>query len=326
MNESVFNEDYLKSLIDKLSIQNKKVYLAGDFNFDLLNTSTHNDTFDFFDTMMSNFLLPVITIPTKINNGKNTLIDNIFTNQLHPDTKSGNLAINLSDGHLPSFMIIPRQNQNHLPKKHNIFTRSYKNFNKDDFILDYFDNNWNEIIDIDKNDTNWSMENFLNNFNILLDKHMPFKKLTQKQFKQKFKPWVTNEILNKIKEKNKVFQKYLKCNAQVRKLQLYDQFKNLKNEVTHLTRNSKKAYYQKYFSENKNNLQKVWKGIKEIINIKCKNFDNPTCLQVGDETIVNPTEVSNCFNEYFTSVAAEILKKRKIMVQSHTKTTSQTDS
>ena len=43
--------------------------------------------------MMSNFLLPVITIPTKINRGNNTLIDNIFTNHLNPDTKSGNLEI-----------------------------------------------------------------------------------------------------------------------------------------------------------------------------------------------------------------------------------------
>jgi len=42
---------------------------------------------------MSNFFLTVITLPTKIN---------------------------LSDGHLPSFLIIPKQNQNHLPKKHTI--------------------------------------------------------------------------------------------------------------------------------------------------------------------------------------------------------------
>ena len=111
----------------------KKVYIAGDFNFDLLNTDTHSDTFDFFDTMMSNFLLPVITIPTKINRGNHTLIDNIFTNNLNPDTKSGNFEINLSDGHLPSFIITPKQNQNHLPKKHNILIRDKKHFNKDAF-------------------------------------------------------------------------------------------------------------------------------------------------------------------------------------------------
>ena len=78
-----------------------------------------------------------------------------------------------------------------------------------------------------------------------------------------------------------------------------------------MTRNGKKEYYQKYFSENKDNLQKVWKGIKELVNIKSKNYDVPTCLQLDDEHITNPTKVSNTFNKYFTSVAVEILKKRK---------------
>ena len=150
-----------------------------------------------------NFLLPVITLPTKINRGKNTLIDNIFTNQLHPDTKSGNLEINLSDGHLPSFMIIPRQNQNHLPKKHNIFTRNTKIFNKDNFITNYNEINWDEVIDLDKNDVHFSMENFLSKFNILLDGHMPLRKISQRQFKQRCKPWISNHILAKIDEKTK---------------------------------------------------------------------------------------------------------------------------
>ena len=72
---------------------------------------------------MSNFLLPVITIPTKVNQGNHTLIDNNFTNHLNTDTVSGNLEVSLSNGHTPSFIITPRQNQNHLPKKHIIFKR-----------------------------------------------------------------------------------------------------------------------------------------------------------------------------------------------------------
>ena len=33
-----------------------KDLLSGDFNNDLLKVSTHNETFDFFNIMMSNFL------------------------------------------------------------------------------------------------------------------------------------------------------------------------------------------------------------------------------------------------------------------------------
>ena len=48
--------------------------------------------------------------------------------------------------------------------------------------------------------------------------------------------------------------------------------KTLKNEITTLSRQSKKDYYKQYFTENKDNLQKMWKGIKEIINIKSKKL------------------------------------------------------
>ena len=97
MDTNIFNDDYLKDLTDKLSRENKNIYISGDFNFDLLKVAVHNETFDFFDIMMSNFLQPLINIPTKINTVNNTIIDNIFTNNLNPDTKSGNLSIGISD-------------------------------------------------------------------------------------------------------------------------------------------------------------------------------------------------------------------------------------
>ena len=310
MNPSIFTDDYLKDIVDRLSSENKKVYIAGDFNFDLLNLS-HSDTFDFFETMMSNFLLPVITIPTKINRASHTLIDNIFTNNINPDTKTGNLEINLSDGHLPSFIVTPKQNQNHLPKKHNIFTRDKRNFNGDALLTDFRNNNWDEVIDLDKRDVNLSLQNFFSKINNILDSHMPMRKITQREFKQKYKPWITNNILSKIRDKNKIFKKYLACNNNARKDELFTSFKNLKNDITQDIRAGKKIYYQRYFSEHKNNLQKIWKGIKEIINVKSKNYDHPTCIQEGDQNFTDPKKIANSFNDYFSMIADKILQKRK---------------
>ena len=311
MNESEFINEHLKTITDKISNENKKVFIAGDFNFNLLNTSNHDSTFDFFDTMMSNFLLPTITLPTKINRGKNSLIDNIFTNHLNPDSVSGNIELNLSDGHLPSFLIVPRNNQNHLPKKHNIYSRSSKNFNSEAFLQDYHKINWDDTIDIQTNNANTSIVNLLTKFNSLLEIHMPLKKISNRKFKQKFKPWISDQVLSKIDDKNKTLRKYIRAKNPVLKEEFHKKFKDLKNEVTHLLRSGKKEYYKKYFSDNKNNIQKIWKGIKEIINIKSKNFDHPTCLQIGDANITDPTAICNSFNDYFTSIADNILAKRK---------------
>ena len=311
MNANSFVDDHLKGIVDKISFENKKVFIAGDFNFNLLNVGAHSDTYDFFDTMMSNFLLPVITIPTKINRVHNSLIDNIFTNHLNPDTKSGNIELSLSDGHLPSFIITPRLNQNHIPKKHNVFKRDARNYSPDDLMSDYLNVNWDEVIDSNKKDANLSMNNFLGKFNKLLDKHMPLRKVTNREFKQKFKPWISSGILAKIRDKGKKFSKYIKCKDPDRRAELYTNFKLLKNEITQDIRSGKKSYYRKYFTEHKNNLQKIWKGIKEIINIKSKNYDHPTSIQVGDKNITDPVHISNSFNDYFTSIADNILRKRK---------------
>ena len=118
------------------------------------------------------------------------------------------------------------------------------------------------MIDLSKVDVNFSMNNFMTKINKILDTHMPLRKITQKEFKQKFKPWISYIILNKIRDKNKIFNKYMSCKNEARKAELYSNFKILKNEITRDTRTSKKAYYQKYFNEHKGNLQKNWKGIK----------------------------------------------------------------
>ena len=309
MNGSEFVDDYMKPLNEKLQNENKKIFIAGDFNFDLSKTS-HQDSFDFFENMMANFLMPVITLPTKINPKRHSIIDNIFTNQINPDMKSGNLSIGISD-HIPSFLVIPKDNQNHLPKKHNLYTRNTKNFDHVGFTTDYNNINWDTELEAHKEDVNHSSRIFMNKINNLLDKYMPLRKLTNSEHKRRYKPWISDDILNKINIKNRTFNKLRKCKNPDTKTRLQNEYKQLKNELTENTRQSKKDYYNKYFTENANNLQKVWKGIKEIINIKSKNYAQPTCIVDKGKTFTEPTDIANSFNKYYASIADEILKKRK---------------
>ena len=114
-----------------------------------------------------------------------------------------------------------------------------------------------------------------------------------------------------MKKKNVAFQKYMNCKDPQRKEALKTEYKIIKNETTRLTRQSKKEYYNQYFSATTNNLQNIWKGIKEIINIKTKKHSYPTCIIDENNTITNPKEIANSFNRYYTSVADDILNKKK---------------
>ena len=316
MKKESFTDEYMDNLNEKLLKENeKKVFLAGDFNFDLLSTD-ESDNFHFFETMMTNHLIPTITVPTKINPKKNTVIDNIFTNQINPDATSGNMTIAISD-HLPSFLIIPRDNQNHLPKKNNVYVRNTKNFDRENFRLDFLDINWDEILDANRNDVNYSFSIFMEKINALVDKYMPLRKVTSKEYKRRFKPWINDEIMDKIRKRNSKLSKLTKCKDSEAKTALSNEIRTLKNEITALTRKGKKEYYNHYFTTNKNNLMKIWKGIKEIINIKTKNFSQPTCIVDNKKTLTDPSEIAEAFNNYYTSIAEDILKKRKYTGTGH---------
>ena len=315
MDTTQFTDNKFNDLMNKLSQErNKKVYITGDFNFDLLKVSTHTDTSNFYNKITSNLLLPLISLPTKINNKNNTLIDNIFTNQFNPDTISGNLTVNISD-HLPSFMITPRANQNHLPKKHNIYTRDLNNFDRENFFADILSTDWNSTIVED--DADLSFNQFLSKLNYIIDKYMPLKKLSNREYKRRFKPWITNGILNSISRKNKLYNKYSKTKDELMKQQVFDEYKSLRNIVNELLRKSKKSYYESFFVEHNNNIKKVWQGIKELVNIKTKNFNIPTCIELNNDSTTDPIIICNSFNDYFVNIADNILLSRKYNGNKH---------
>ena len=204
MDECEFINDHLSELTHRLSKENKPLFITGDWNFNLLEFSNHEETLKFYETMMSNLLAPAITIPTRISNsGRGTLIDNIFTNSILPDKTSGNLSVNISD-HLPSFLIVPVENKCTNTQKKTQYKRDTKNFSKDDFIMDYLDIDWNSELEIDKNDVNHTTDIFFTKMCAIIDKHMPLRKLTIKERKQQSKPWITPAIVAKINVKNKL--------------------------------------------------------------------------------------------------------------------------
>ena len=82
-----FNSNYLNKLLENVSKQQESV-----FNINLLNYNVHNPTSEFLDSLASNSFLPYILQPTRITSHSKTLIDNIFTNVILPDSISGNLT------------------------------------------------------------------------------------------------------------------------------------------------------------------------------------------------------------------------------------------
>ena len=105
MDLNEFNNYYINNVMDKLTKENKTVFLLGDFNIDLLNYDQHSLTNEFLDFLSSQMLLPHIVQPTRIRNNSKTLIYNIYSNVITPNNISGNITATLSDD-LPSFLLL----------------------------------------------------------------------------------------------------------------------------------------------------------------------------------------------------------------------------
>ena len=61
MDTTQFIDNKFNELMVKLSRErNKKVYITGDFNFDLLKITSHTATSNFYDKITSNLLIPLI--------------------------------------------------------------------------------------------------------------------------------------------------------------------------------------------------------------------------------------------------------------------------
>ena len=95
--------------------------------------------------------------------------------------------------------------------------------------------------------------------------------------------------------KNLYYKKFLKT----QKTFLYNTYKHYRNTLTHLSI---------YFQDNLQNCNKMWSKINEFLQNK-KRLDETLYICGNGITISDTTKIANKFNNYFTNVAQEVVKK-----------------
>ena len=83
-------------------------------------------------------------------------------------------------------------------------------------------------------------------------------------------------------------------------------YKKFRNKVVFETRKSRNDYYNNYFNTHKNNMKKLWYGIRSIINVSSKSgYCIPQLIQDGKE-IDDPKKMANRFNKFFVNVSQKV--------------------
>ena len=155
-------------------------------------------------------------------------------------------------------MFAPDVFSNPLCNKSNILERDWSKFSKENFALDYFNKNWSEILQVDQNNVNLSMDSYLDHINAILDilKHIIKKLINTNYIRFKLKPWVTPAFQKSISAKNSLLKKFINCNGSHTKQHLHTRYKEYRNLLPTLWGRSKTNYYNHYFDINWNNIKK----------------------------------------------------------------------
>ena len=237
------------SLIEPLK-STHKIILLGDFNIDLHKNDKYKNDFEL--CLQSNYLMPTIYSATRvaskiINNQEvttKTLIDNIMINY-DMEYQSGIIETSITD-HYSIYIIIPEIKK--VINESN--TIDYRLYNHDCQRKFNFYLNHHGITDvIDNHNAELAYDQFDQIFDNTYNKSFPIKTkiITTKGMQ---KPWVTEALINKIKERD---QLHKLAGQKIINRKVYTDFRN---QLTNEFRQAKTKYFQEQFERNSNNIKK----------------------------------------------------------------------
>ncbi|XP_065647331.1 uncharacterized protein LOC136077015 isoform X1 [Hydra vulgaris] len=210
-----FNSFLCNDVIKKSNRENKFIYLLGDLNLDCFQYHVNNNIKKFYNGILENGAIPLISKPTRITQSSVSLIDNILTTDVfNVSLKKGIIKNDISD-HFHVFFFINIDNKL-LPNEKRVFKkRIFINKNLESFKEQLSLIDWN-FINASAN-TNLVYNSFFKTFYDIYDTNFPEVnlKLKAKSIKS---PWITKGLRKSSKIKQKLYINYLKCKTNENKI------------------------------------------------------------------------------------------------------------
>ena len=293
-------QNLFTEFIYKLTTQNIKYFIFGDFNYCLLNNSNS----DYVSTLLNMGCKQLIENPTHPNPINDSLIDHLYSNCCDKDISNKLIKENLSDHHVIHTIIQSiTLTKNKLPRSRK--KRSMKNFDENKFCADL-------EVELKKlhstflqstNNINHNFEQFLKCLTSITNKHAPLVKMSKKEIKTHYRPWVTKGIIKSYKTKIKLYKTKIKTKTKEDTIK----YKKFSNKLTHVKKAAKIAYYKKLFSESSNNPKKTWKLINDLVRYKKTTTNSIDFMKDKNNQIIkDPGKIGDIFNEYFINIGPNL--------------------
>ena len=166
-----------------------------------MHYNEHRPTNEFLDSLASNSYLLHIIQPSWHASLSSLSLLTIFPVVSSEKAISDNITTTISD-YLPQFLISPNTFADPPSNKSNVFEGEWSNFDQENFVLDYFDIDWPNILKHVENNIKSVTNNLLDTINSVLNKYaLHLEKLISISLDLK-KSWMTSGIQKSICIKN----------------------------------------------------------------------------------------------------------------------------
>ena len=201
----------------------------------------------------------------------------------------GILITDISD-HFLIFHIWKNIRSNKANDDEYMIIRQVNDKNKETYQQTIMNWDWKELLQYDSCKEAYSK--FFEIQTNIFNQSFPLKKI-KKRYRNKI-PWLSEDLKQKIKQKNKLYKIKLKHPT----CQNIMKYKELRNSVSYEIRKEEKYYYQNLLLKNKNNLRKTWQIIKEVIG-KSKSTSTSREFLVNNELVTDKKIIADQFDIFF---------------------------
>ena len=282
--------EHFSKQIEKASIFTSEFYILGDININIEGGTILNTTWK--HVVELNDLQQLVTTPTRITAHSSTIIDHLYVSSQDKITETFVPNIAISD-HFPICFTRSASKANCQRHTHTaIKYRCYKKFNEDDFLFDLSEAL--AFIEISNNDSSKKFKIWTSTFIDMFDKHAPMKSKRVKHETQH--EWINDEIKMAIKIRDAYHKR-----------KNWKQYKFWRNKTTALIRTSKKNFFTRSVSGNKDT-SFLWKHVR---NISGNNNDRqiPKEINVENERIYEGDEVIEKLNLFFSKISEKLVSE-----------------
>ena len=177
--------------------------------------------------------------------------------------------------------------------------RSYVNFDEQVFQENLLNCEWQTFDNEDDVDNAWEI--MLNNIRRVMDNMCPLRTFHIRKMKEE---WVSNELLEIIKDKDKALAKAKKTGTQAD----WVRARRMRNETIKLTRKARADFIKEKLSRHEKDSKKLWRELSEILPTKKGRNKNKISLKKSSGMQVPSCETADFINDFFVGIGPNLSK------------------